>query len=409
MAEIIDIKARTILDSRGNPTLEVDVELDNGVMGRASVPSGASCGKFEALEKRDGDKSRFHGKGVSSCVLDIDQKVYPLLVGQNIYDQRSIDECLIQLDGTKNKEVLGANTILAVSIACLKAAALSKKVPIYEYIGGVFHGKLPRCMMNILNGGQHADNGLDIQEFMIIPISANSLFDAVRMGSEVFHSLKKILSQKGLSTNVGDEGGFAPNIQSTKEALDLILEAIKASGYEPGKNVALALDVAASEIYKDGQYHIEGAKKSAKEMITFYSDLVDQYPLISIEDALDEEDWSGWQKLTEALGDKVQLVADDLFVTNRERLERGISEKSANAILIKPNQIGSVTETFETIALAKKNGFNTVISHRSGETEDTFIAHLAVGSAAGQIKTGSLCRTDRVAKYNELIRIEEGL
>ncbi len=409
MTAILDIHAREILDSRGNPTVEVDVVLECGSVGRAAVPSGASTGSFEALEKRDGEPDRYNGKGVQTVVDLVNDEVFEALVGLDGEDQRTIDQVLLDLDGTENKSRLGANGTLGVSLAVAKAAAESVGVPLYRYIGGVNAHVLPMPMMNILNGGAHADNPVDIQEFMIIPSSAPSLTEAVRMGAEVFHALKSILKAKGYNTNVGDEGGLAPALQSTDDVMDTILMAIEKAGYRPGEDMHLALDVAANELLQGNLYTIEGKNFSTQDLISFYQDLTRKYPLVSIEDAFAEEDWQGWQALTTALGNDIQLVGDDLFVTNTERLQRGISEKTANAILIKPNQIGTLSETLDTIALAQRNGYKTVISHRSGETEDTTIADIAVATNAGQIKTGSLCRTDRVAKYNRLIRIEEEL
>ncbi len=409
MTDILDIHAREILDSRGNPTVEVDVVLECGSKGRASVPSGASTGTFEALEKRDGDLTRYNGKGVQDVVALINDEIFETLVGLDAEDQRTIDQVLIDLDGTENKSRLGANGTLGVSLAVAKAAAESLNVPLYRYIGGVNAHILPMPMMNILNGGAHAHNPVDIQEFMIIPSAAPTFAEAVRMGAEVFHALKAILKAKGHNTNVGDEGGLAPDLKNTHETLDIILSAIEKAGYRPGEDVHLALDVAANELYRGGVYNMEGQTFTSPELVAFYAELEKKYPLISIEDGFAEDDWAGWNLFTSTLGHNMQLVGDDLFVTNTKRLQRGIVEKTANAILIKPNQIGTVTETLDTIALAQRNGYKTVISHRSGETEDTTIAHIAVATNAGQIKTGSLCRTDRVAKYNQLIRIEEEL
>lgn len=409
MPEIMNILAREILDSRGNPTVEVDVLLECGSMGRAAVPSGASTGSFEAIERRDKDPERYQGKGVLKVVESIEGEIFDALAGELADDQSRIDRLLIELDGTANKERLGANAILGVSLAVAKAAAESFGMPLYRYIGGVTANRLPLPMMNILNGGAHADNEIDIQEFMIIPSSANDITTAIQIGAEVFHSLRTLLKKAGHNTNVGDEGGFAPALKTTQEALDFILQAIETAGYKAGSDVHLALDVAANELYKDGFYHLSGQAYNAQQMVEFYENLTKNYPLISIEDGLAEEDWQGWKLLTQTLGDKVQLIGDDLFVTNSERLRRGITEKAGNAILIKPNQIGTLTETLNTIQLAQQSGFKTVISHRSGETEDTTIADLAVATGAGQIKTGSLCRSDRVAKYNRLIRIAEEL
>ena len=404
--KIKEIKAREILDSRGNPTVEVDVTLENGILGRASVPSGASTGVHEALELRDNDSARYLGKGVLKAVNNVNTIIREKIVGMDVENQKEIDYAMISLDGTKGKNNLGANAILGVSLATLKAAALNSGKKLYEYVGS--EKLLPTPMMNILNGGAHADNGLDFQEFMIIP-SRDTIKERVRVGAEVFHNLKKVLKSKGYNTNVGDEGGFAPNLKTNKEALDTIIEAIKLAGYVPGKDVNLALDVAASEFYNDGIYDIKGENKklTASELVEYYKNLVSEYPIISIEDGMAEDDYEGWTLLTKELGSNIQLVGDDLFVTNKELLEKGIEIKMANAILLKVNQIGTVTETLETIDLARKNGYKTVISHRSGETEDTYIADLAVGLGLGQIKTGSLSRTDRMCKYNQLIRIEE--
>lgn len=405
---IINIKAREILDSRGNPTVEVDVTLENNIMARAAVPSGASTGEREALEMRDNDKNRFGGKGVLNAVKNVNERIKPVIVGMDVFDQYSIDTAMLELDGTKTKSNLGANAILGVSMACLKAAAKAKNMPLYKYVGE--GTTLPVPMMNILNGGAHADNKLDFQEFMIIP-QRNTIHERVRVGSEVFHALKKVLNERKLSTGVGDEGGFAPDLNSNTEGFELIMEAIKKAGYEPGKDVKLAIDVAASEFYKDGKYNLvgEGRSLTTDELIDFYKELVSKYPIISIEDPVDENDWEGFAKITRELGDKIQLVGDDLFVTNKECLQKGINMKAGNAILLKVNQIGTITETLETIKLAKENGYKTIISHRSGETEDTTIADLAVGLDLGQIKTGSMSRTDRICKYNQLMRIEEEL
>ena len=406
--KIVDLKAREILDSRGNPTVEVDVMLENGIMARAAVPSGASTGEREALEMRDGDKKRFNGKGVLNAVSNVNNKIKPVVIGMDVFDQYGIDTAMIELDGTKTKSNLGANAILGVSMACLKAAAMTKNVPLYRYIGD---GKtLPVPMMNIINGGAHADNKLDFQEFMIIP-QRDTIHERVRVGAEVFHALKSVLNKKGLSTGVGDEGGFAPDLESNTEGFELIIEAIKKAGYTPGVDVKLAIDVAASEFYSNGKYNLvgEGRSLTTDELISFYEELINKYPIISIEDPVDENDWEGFKKITEKLGDKVQLVGDDLFVTNKECLQKGIDMKAGNAILLKVNQIGTITETLETIKLAKDNGYKTIISHRSGETEDTTIADLAVGLDLGQIKTGSMSRTDRMCKYNQLMRIEEEL
>lgn len=406
--EIIDLKAREILDSRGNPTVEVDVFLENGIMARAAVPSGASTGEREALEMRDGDKKRFGGKGVLNAVKNANEKIKPVVLHMDVFDQYSIDTAMLELDGTKTKSNLGANAILGVSMACLKAAAKAKNMPLYKYVG---EGRnLPYAMMNILNGGAHADNKLDFQEFMIIP-QRDSIHERVRVGSEVFHALKSVLNERKLSTGVGDEGGFAPDLESNTEGFELIIEAIKKAGYEPGVDVKLAIDVAASEFYSDGKYNLVGENRSltTDELIDFYKELIDKYPIVSIEDPVDENDWEGFAKITKELGDKVQLVGDDLFVTNKECLQKGIDLKAGNAILLKVNQIGTITETLETIKLAKDNGYKTIISHRSGETEDTTIADLAVGLDLGQIKTGSMSRTDRMCKYNQLMRIEEDI
>lgn len=406
--KITNIKAREILDSRGNPTVEVDVTLENNMKARAAVPSGASTGEREALEMRDNDKNRFGGKGVLNAVKNVNERIKPVIVGMDVFDQYSIDTAMLELDGTKTKSNLGANAILGVSMACLKAAAKAKNMPLYKYVGE--GTTLPVPMMNILNGGAHADNKLDFQEFMIIP-QRNTIHERVRVGSEVFHALKKVLNERKLSTGVGDEGGFAPDLNSNTEGFELIMEAIKKAGYEPGKDVKLAIDVAASEFYQDGKYNLvgEGRSLTTDELIDFYKELVSKYPIISIEDPVDENDWEGFAKITRELGDKIQLVGDDLFVTNKECLQKGIDMKAGNAILLKVNQIGSITETLETIKLAKENGYKTIISHRSGETEDTTIADLAVGLDLGQIKTGSMSRTDRICKYNQLMRIEEEL
>jgi len=412
MMIIEEIYAREILDSRGNPTVEVEVTLEDGSWGRAAVPSGASTGEHEALELRDGEPDRFHGKGVQQAITNINERIAEAVIGEDGTDQVGVDTVMIELDGTANKANLGANAILGVSMAVARAAAQSYDMPLYRYLGGVSARILPVPMMNILNGGEHADNNVDIQEFMVMPLGASSFSDALRMGSEIFHTLKKVLKGKGLATSVGDEGGFAPNLASNEEALKVILEAIGAAGYEAGKDVFLALDCAASSFFENGNYILrgEGDKRlSAAEMIAFYGDLVDRYPIVSVEDALDENDWDGWEELTKALGSKVQLVGDDLFVTNPVRIRRGIERNVANSVLIKLNQIGSVTETMEAVATSRAAGYTTVVSHRSGETEDVFIADLAVALGNGQIKTGSLCRSERVAKYNQLLRIEEEL
>ncbi len=402
--KITNVIGREVLDSRGNPTVEVDVILENGIKGRAIVPSGASTGVREALELRDNDNTRYNGKGVLKAVNNVNNKLKGLVVGMDVLDQKAIDYKMIEADGTENKSRFGANAILGVSMAVLKAAALSVNKPLYKYVGD---GKeLPRPMMNILNGGAHADNNLDFQEFMIIP-NRDTIKERVRVGAEVFHALKKVLNEKGYFTGVGDEGGFAPNLSSNKEGFDLIIEAINKAGYTPGKDVSIAIDVAASEFYKDGKYHIDNKDLTTDELINFYEELINTYPIISIEDPVDENDWEGFSKITAKLGDNIQLVGDDLFVTNKKCLQMGIDKKAGNAILLKLNQIGTVTETIETINLAKKNGYKTVISHRSGETEDTTIADLAVGLSLGQIKTGSMSRTDRICKYNQLMRIEE--
>ncbi len=406
--KIKNIKAREILDSRGNPTVEVDVILDNDIMARACVPSGASTGKLEALEMRDNDQTRFNGKGVLNAVKNVNEKIKPVVVGMDVKDQYSIDNAMLELDGTKSKSNLGANAILGVSMACLKAAAKESNMPLYRYVG---EGKtMPIPMMNILNGGAHADNKLDFQEFMIIP-QRDSVHERIRVGSEVFHALKKVLIENKLSTGVGDEGGFAPDLDSNTEGFELIMKAIKKAGYTPGKDVKLAIDVAASELYSNGKYNLagEGRSLSTNELIDFYEELISKYPIISIEDPVDESDFEGFAKITRKLGDKIQLVGDDLFVTNKECLQKGIDMKAGNAILLKVNQIGTITETLETIKLAKENGYKTIISHRSGETEDTIIADLSVGLDLGQIKTGSMSRTDRICKYNQLMRIEEEL
>lgn len=404
MSIIKNIKGREILDSRGNPTVEVDVTLESGIVATASVPSGASTGINEALELRDNNKDRYMGKGVLKAVSNVNEIIKPKLVGMDVLNQRLIDETLLKLDGTENKSKLGANAMLGVSLACLKAAAKYSNKELYEYIGkGTI---IPRPMMNILNGGAHADNGLDFQEFMIIPMTKDFRTN-LRMGSEIFHHLKKILTQSGFSTGVGDEGGFAPNINSTEEALNLIIDAIKAANYIPGKDVYLGLDIAASEFYNDSKYSFEGKTKTSEELIEYYEYLCEKYPIISIEDGMAEDDYRGWKLLTEKLGKKIQLVGDDLFVTNKKLFQKGIDQKLGNAILLKLNQIGTVTETIETILLAKKARYNTIISHRSGETEDTYIADFAVGLNLGQIKTGSLCRSERTAKYNRLLRIFE--
>ena len=412
MYMIKKVHARQIMDSRGNPTIECDIVLSGGAMGRAAVPSGASTGTFEALELRDGG-SAYMGKGVLNAVKNVNEIIAPAIIDFDASKQTELDEKMLALDGTANKERLGANAILAVSMAAAHAVANQKHIPLYKYLAEIYGNTnpciLPRPMMNIINGGAHADNGLDAQEFMIIPNGATSEFEAIRMGSEVFHNLKKILKSAGMSTNVGDEGGFAPNFNSCDEALETIVSAIRAAGYTPGTQVSIGLDVASSEFFRDGIYHFQGKTLSSDEMIAFYEELITKYPIISIEDALAEEDWDAWRKLTEKIGSKCQLVGDDLFVTNPSRLERGIANGVANAILIKVNQIGSLTETLRAIKMAQDANYGVVISHRSGETEDTTIADLAVATNAGQIKTGSMSRTDRMAKYNQLIRIEEEL
>jgi enolase len=412
MTIIEDVFAREILDSRGNPTVEVDVILESGILGRAAVPSGASTGEHEAVELRDGDKMRYGGKGVLNAVENVNDKIADELVGFDALDQVGIDEMLINLDGTENKSKLGANAILGVSLAVARAAASALDIPLYRHIGGVNARVLPVPMMNILNGGKHADNNVDLQEFMIVPVEAESFAEALRMGTEVFHSLKSVLSKKGYNTAVGDEGGFAPNLKSNDEAVEVILEAIEKAKYKAGKDIFLALDPASSEFFEKGKYVFKKSDKSSKtpeQMVKFYEKWVKQYPIISIEDGMAEDDWKGWKIMTEVLGDKIQIVGDDLFVTNTARLSRGIDEGVANSILIKVNQIGTLTETLNCIEMAKRAGYSSVISHRSGETEDTTIADIAVGTNAGQIKTGSTSRTDRVAKYNQLIRIEEEL
>lgn len=409
MASIEAVGAREILDSRGNPTVEVEVALDDGTIARAAVPSGASTGAFEAAERRDGDQNRYLGKGVEDAVRAVEDDLMPRVIGFEASEQRLVDAEMIALDGTDNKGSIGANAILGVSLAVAKAAAESAGLPLFRYVGGPNAHVLPVPMMNILNGGSHADSNVDIQEFMIAPIGAPSFRESLRWGAEVYHSLKAVLKDKGLSTGLGDEGGFAPNLGSNREALDLIIDAITKAGYTPGTEIALALDVAASEFYSDGTYTFEGEQRTAKQMADYYGELVDAYPLVSIEDPLNEDDWAGWQELTTQLGDKVQLVGDDLFVTNPERLQRGINEASANALLVKVNQIGSLTETMDAVDLAHRNGFRSMMSHRSGETEDVTIADLAVATNCGQIKTGAPARSERVAKYNQLLRIEEEL
>ncbi len=411
MAMITEVYAREILDSRGNPTVEVEVCLEDGTVGRAAVPSGASTGAHEAVELRDGDKARYGGKGVSKAVENVNDIIADALIGLEATRQTEIDELLIRLDDTPNKAKLGANAILGVSMAVAKAAAAYCGLPLYQYLGGVNAHEMPVPMMNILNGGEHADNNVDIQEFMIMPVGAESFREALRINVQVYHALKEILKEKGLNTGLGDEGGFAPNLESNAEALDVIMEAIKKAGFKPGEDIVLAMDVAASEFYKGGKYHMlaEGAAKTSTQMVNYLAGLVEKYPIISIEDGLAEDDWKGWAALTKKLGDKVQLVGDDLFVTNVERLEEGIEKHVANSILIKVNQIGTLTETFRAIEMAKRAGYTAIVSHRSGETEDTTMADIAVAVNAGQIKSGAPARTDRVAKYNQLLRIEEDL
>lgn len=411
MTAIVDILAREILDSRGNPTVEVDVILEDGSQGRAAVPSGASTGAHEAVELRDGDKGRYFGKGVLKAVAAVEGEIFDCLCGLDAEDQVALDEAMMELDGTTNKARLGANAILGVSLAVAKAAATSAGLPLYKYVGGPSARVLPVPMMNIINGGEHADNPIDVQEFMIMPVSAGSIRHAVQMGAEIFHTLKKKLKDAGHNTSVGDEGGFAPNLAGTDDALKFIMEAIEAAGYKPGEDIVLALDAASSEFYVDGKYELKGEGKSltSEEMVAYYADLVIRYPIFSIEDGMDEDDWDGWKALTEAIGDKVQLVGDDLFVTNPARLADGIEKGSANSILIKVNQIGTLTETLKAVDMAHRASFTSVMSHRSGETEDATIADLAVATNCGQIKTGSLARSDRLAKYNQLIRIEEML
>ncbi|MCL0041593.1 phosphopyruvate hydratase [Peptococcaceae bacterium] len=408
---IIDVNARQILDSRGNPTVEVDVILDDGTLGRAAVPSGASTGAYEAVELRDGDERYYMGKGVMRAVENVNNIIAPEIVGMDVTDQLGIDHILLELDGTPNKQKLGANALLGVSLAAAKAAAQHLDLSLYQYLGGINAKELPVPMMNILNGGKHADNNVDIQEFMVVPTGFDSFSSALRAGVEIFHNLKKVLKTKNMNTAVGDEGGFAPSLSFNKEALEVIMEAIIKAGYRAGEDIFIALDVAATELYKDGKYVLKGEDivKTAEEMVAFYEELAKEFPIISIEDGLSEDDWEGWKMLTEKLGKKLQLVGDDLFVTNTKRLQRGIDEGVANSILIKANQIGTLTETFECIEMAQKAGYTTVISHRSGETEDATIADIAVAVNAGQIKTGAPSRSDRVAKYNQLLRIEEDL
>ena len=405
------VHGREIMDSRGNPTLEVDVGLDSGALGRAMVPSGASTGKHEALELRDGEHTRYLGKGVQRAVANVNDVIGPEIIDLDAIDQAYIDQLMIELDGTPNKARLGANSILGVSLAVARAAADAMNLPLYQHIGGVFARTLPVPMMNVINGGQHADNNVDIQEFMLVPVGAPNFSEALRMGAETFHAMKKYLRDKGYATGVGDEGGFAPNLRSNEEAIEVLLEGITRANYKPGKDVCIAIDAAATEFYENGNYVLKGEKRtlSADEMVKFWQDWARKYPIVSIEDGLAEDDWEGWARLTQAMGAKVQLVGDDLFVTNEERLRRGVNAGVANAILIKLNQIGSLSETLQTIEIAKSAGYACVISHRSGETEDSTIAHLAVATNASQIKTGSLCRSERIAKYNELLRIDEEL
>lgn len=412
MSTIQSVHARQILDSRGNPTVEVDVRTENGFVGRAAVPSGASTGKHEAVELRDDDDKVYVGKGVLKAVENVNDIIYPELIGISAYEQNLIDKIMIELDGTHNKSKLGANAILGVSLAVAKAAAQEAGMPLYRYIGGTNANTLPVPMMNILNGGSHADNSIDFQEFMVMPAKADTFSDALRMGVEVFHTLKKVLKSKGYSTNVGDEGGFAPNIKSNEEAIEIVIQAIEKAGYKPGEDIFIAMDAAASEFYENGVYHFkksDGRKLSSAEMAGYWTEWVNKYPIISIEDGMDEDDWSGWKAVTDSIGSKCQLVGDDLFVTNVNRLQQGIDQQIANSILIKVNQIGSLTETINTVNLAKQNSYKNIMSHRSGETEDSTIADLAVALNTGQIKTGSASRSDRMAKYNQLIRIEEEL
>lgn len=414
MSSILDIRARQILDSRGNPTVEVEVVTGNGIVGRAAVPSGASTGKYEAVELRDDDKEVYLGKGVLRAIDNVEEKIAEELLGVDVTDQRYIDATMLELDGTPNKSKLGANAILGVSLAAAKAAALELNQPLYRYIGGVNASTMPVPMMNILNGGSHADNSIDFQEFMILPLGADTFSESLRMGVETFHHLKKVLKSKGYSTNVGDEGGFAPNIKSNEEAIEIVLQSIESAGYKPGEDIMIAMDAAASEFYnsEEGVYHFhksDGRKIESAGMVDYWKGWVDKYPIFSIEDGLDEDDWSSWAALQAAIGNRTQLVGDDLFVTNTERLSRGIKEKSANSILIKVNQIGSLTETIDAVSMAHRAGYTSVMSHRSGETEDTTIADLAVALNTGQIKTGSASRSDRIAKYNQLLRIEEEL
>lgn len=409
MSAIMDVYAREILDSRGTPTVEVEVILESGTMGRAAVPSGASTGVHEAVELRDGDKERYQGKGVIQAVKNVNELIAEEIIGCSVFDQVEIDELMLEIDGTPNKGKLGANAILGVSVAVAKAAAEELGVPLYKYLGGFAARELPVPMMNILNGGKHADNNVDVQEFMILPVGAPSFREALRMGTEVYHSLKTVLKNKKLSTAVGDEGGFAPDLKSNEEALQVIMEAIDMAGYKAGEEVFLGMDVASTELYSDGKYHLDGKALSSSELIAYYEALVNKYPIITIEDGMSEDDWDGWKELTEKLGKKIQLVGDDLFVTNTERLAEGIEKGIGNSILVKVNQIGTLTETFATMEMAKRAGYTCVVSHRSGETEDATIADIAVAVNAGQIKTGAPARTDRVAKYNQLLRIEDEL
>ena len=409
MALIKSITAREILDSRGNPTVEVDVQTDTGHLGRSIVPSGASTGAHEACELRDGDKKRYLGKGVTTAVANVKTKIAPKLIGKKVSEQTAIDQLLLELDGTKNKTSLGANAILGVSLACAKAAALDMQKPLFKYLGGDLATRLPVPLMNVLNGGAHADNGLDIQEFMVVPVGLPTFSEALRAGSEIFHTLKKILSSKGLATGVGDEGGFAPVLKSNQEALDLLMMAIEQAGYRPGEQIGVALDVAATELYKNGKYEWQGQQITGDELLEIYAGWCAKYPMLSIEDGFSEDDWTSWISMTKKLGSKLQIVGDDLFVTNPERLARGIKEGAANALLVKVNQIGTLTETIEAVRLAQTNQYHTVMSHRSGESEDSTIADLAVALGSEQIKTGSLCRGERTAKYNQLLRIEETL
>ncbi|MEM8583547.1 MAG: phosphopyruvate hydratase [Bacteroidota bacterium] len=414
MSAVIDVRGRQILDSRGNPTVEVEVITEMGAMGRAAVPSGASTGKYEAVELRDGDAENWLGKGVRKAVDNVEEVIGEALIGMEVQDQRGLDETMLELDGTSNKSSLGANAILGVSLAAAKAGALELGQSLYRYIGGVNAHTMPVPMMNILNGGSHADNSIDFQEFMIMPLGADTFGESLQMGVETFHHLKKVLKQKGYSTNVGDEGGFAPNIKSNEEAIEIVLQSIEAAGFKPGEDIMIAMDAAASEFFKSDEkvYHFhksDGRKLSGEEMVAYWAEWVDKYPIFSIEDGLDEDDWGNWSALNQAIGSRCQLVGDDLFVTNTERLARGINEGSANSILIKVNQIGSLTETIEAVTMADRAGFSSVMSHRSGETEDTTIADLAVALNTGQIKTGSASRSDRIAKYNQLLRIEEEL